>query len=82
MHAHTLLKICVFATNHQTEEGDSSGRARGRTEGVEGDCNSKRRTISTNRTTQSSQGLNHQPKSIYMEGTRTPDKYIAKDGLN
>jgi hypothetical protein len=38
-----------------------NGRARGRTEGAEGDCNPIGR-ISTNWTTQSSQWLNHQPK--------------------
>jgi hypothetical protein len=41
------------------EPGDTSGRARGRTEGTEGVFNPIGRTISTN---QSSQGLNHQPE--------------------
>jgi hypothetical protein len=35
------------------------------TEGAERDCNLIRRTLSTNWTTQSSQGLNHHPKSIH-----------------
>jgi len=48
--------------NHWTEPGVPNGRARGRTEGDEGDYNPIGRAISTNWTTQSSHGLNHQPK--------------------
>jgi hypothetical protein len=43
-----------------------NGRAKGRTEGAERDCNTIRKTISTNWTTHSSQRLNHQPKSIHI----------------
>jgi hypothetical protein len=55
----------ILATNHRFKPGNPNERARGRTEGAEGDCNSIGRRISTNRNTQSSQGLNHQPKSIH-----------------
>ena len=30
---------------------------------------------------QSSQGLNHQPKTIYMEGPMALGAYVAEDGL-
>jgi hypothetical protein len=44
----------------------------GRIEGVEGDCNPIGRTISVNWIAQSSQRLNHQPKSIHggIHGSR------------
>jgi hypothetical protein len=59
----------ILTANHQIEHWDPKGRVRGRTEGDERDYNPIRRTpISTNLTTQSSQGLNHQPKSTH-EGT-------------
>jgi hypothetical protein len=55
----------MFAAKHQTEHRNPKFRVRGRTEGVERNCNPiGRTTISTNLTIQSSQGLNHQPKSI------------------
>jgi hypothetical protein len=57
-----LTNTAADTANHQTE---SNGRARGRTAGAEGDCNPVGRTISTNGITQSSQGINHQPKSTY-----------------
>jgi hypothetical protein len=57
----------ILTVNHWTELRDPNGRVRGRTKGAEGDCNPIGRTISTNWTIQSSQRLNHQPKSIYME---------------
>ena len=50
----------------------------GRTEGAEGDCNPTGRTISTNWTTQSSQGLNHQSKSI--QGGTQDSSYICSRG--
>ena len=49
--------------------GSPTEELREGTEGVEGVCNPVgRTTISTNWTPQSCQGLNYQPKSIYMEG--------------
>jgi hypothetical protein len=55
-------------------------RVSGRTEGAEGDCNLIRRTtISTNWTTQSSLGLNHQPKSI--NGGCHGSSFICRRGL-
>jgi hypothetical protein len=59
-------------------DADPKGRTRRRTEGDEEDCNPIRRTISTNWTTQSSQGLNHKPKSI-QEGSQDP-RYICYRG--
>jgi hypothetical protein len=50
---------------HWTDRRVPNGRARERTEGAEGVCNPIERTISTNQTPQSSQGLNHQLKSIH-----------------
>jgi hypothetical protein len=58
----------MLIDNHQTEHADTNGRVRGRTKGAEGVCNPIRRiTISINQTNfpQSSQELNHQPKSIH-----------------
>jgi hypothetical protein len=47
----------------QTEYEDPNGGVRARTVGDEGVCNLiGRTTISTNQISQSSQGLNHQPK--------------------
>jgi hypothetical protein len=69
----------MLSANHQTEPGDPSGRARGRTKGAEEDFNPVR-TVSTNLTTQSSQGLNHQPK-CNMEGVIIPATYVVEDGL-
>jgi hypothetical protein len=43
----------ILRANHQAEPRDLIRRARGRTEGAEGDCNPIGRTISINRTTQS-----------------------------
>jgi hypothetical protein len=56
---HALLlyikRYCgIITANHWIEPGDPNGRARGRTEGDEGDCKSIGRTISTNWVTQSS----------------------------
>ena len=59
----------MLSANHWTEHGDSNGGIREKTERAEGVCNPIRRTtIWTNQYPQSSQGLNHQPKSI-QEGT-------------
>ena len=52
----------ILTANHQAEPGDPNGRARGGTEGAEEDWKPIERTTSTNQTTQSSQGPNHQPK--------------------
>jgi hypothetical protein len=69
----------ILTGNHRTEPGNPNGRDRGRTEEAEGGYNPIRRTISISWTTQSSQGLN-QLKSIHG-GARTPDTYVAEDGL-
>jgi hypothetical protein len=59
----------MVAANHWTEHRVPNGAVRERTEGAKGVCNPiGRTTISTTRPTQSSQGLNHQPKSTH-EGT-------------
>jgi hypothetical protein len=56
----------ILTANPWTKPGNPNGRVKGRTEGAEGVCNPiGRTTISTNQTPQSSQGLNHQPKSIH-----------------
>jgi hypothetical protein len=70
----------ILRGNHHTEPGDSSGRARKRTERAEGDFNPIRRAILTNWTTQISQGLNHQPKSIHGRIQDSRDIY-SRDGL-
>jgi hypothetical protein len=54
---------------------------RGRTKGTEGDCSPLGRTISTNQATQSSQGLNHQPRSTHIEGAMATATYVTEDGL-
>ena len=59
------IQVQILTANNQTEPGDSNGRVGGRAEGVEEDGNPIWRTILINWTTQSSQGLNHQPKSIH-----------------
>jgi hypothetical protein len=49
--------------------GVPNGGVRERTEGAEGACNHiGRTTISTNQTSQSSQGLSHQPRSTHGSG--------------
>jgi hypothetical protein len=56
----------VLAAKHWTEHRVPNGRVRERTEGAEGVCYSiERTTTSINKTPQSSQGLNHQPKSTH-----------------
>jgi hypothetical protein len=70
----------IFTANHRTELWDPSGRVRGKTEGTKVDCNPmERTTILTNQTPQSSQGLNHQPKSIH--GWVHGFSYICSRGL-
>jgi hypothetical protein len=49
----------MLAANHWTEHGVPNGGVRKRTEVAEGACTPLGRTISTNQTSQSSQGLNH-----------------------
>jgi hypothetical protein len=78
-----LTNTDILTLNHQTASGDPNARARGRTKGAEGDCNLIGRTISTNWITQSSQRLNHQPKSTHG-GSRMYIYiyiYVAGDGL-
>jgi hypothetical protein len=56
----------MLIANHWTEPGVPNGGVRERTEGAEEVCNPiGRKTTSTNQTPQSSQGLNHQPKSTH-----------------
>jgi hypothetical protein len=64
----------MLAANHWTEQGVPSEGVGKRTEGAEGVCYPiGRTTISTNKTPQSSQGLNYQPM--------VPVAYVAEDGL-
>jgi hypothetical protein len=58
----------ILIANHWSEPRLLNRRDRGRTEEAEGDCNSTRRTtISTNQTPQSSQGLKPPTKAyIYV----------------
>jgi hypothetical protein len=61
----------MLAANHRIEHRAPNGGVGGRIEGAEGVCNPiERATISSNQTTQSSQGLNCQRKSIHG-GTHT-----------
>jgi hypothetical protein len=76
---HLTIQMQILTTKHQTEPRDPNARARGRTEGAEGDCSPIRRTISTNWTTQSSQGLNYQKKSIH--GGSQVSRYIYQPYL-
>ena len=56
----------ILAANHWTEQGDHNEGVKGRTEEAEGICNCVGGTsISNNKTTQSSQGSNHQTKSSH-----------------
>jgi hypothetical protein len=56
----------MLAANHWiTKHRVPNGGARDRTEGDEGVCNLIGRTTSTNQTPQSSQELNHQPKTTH-----------------
>jgi hypothetical protein len=70
----------MLTVNHRTEHRDLNGRVRERTEGAERICNPiGRTTILTNWTPQSSQGLNHQPKSTH--GGTHGSSYICSRGL-
>jgi hypothetical protein len=79
-----LTKANADTANHWTEPRQSSGTIRERTEVAEGVCQPIGRTIvSTNQTPQSSQGLNHQPKSVYvyMGQCMAPTTSVAEDCL-
>jgi hypothetical protein len=55
----------MYEYKHWTERGHPNGEVKARTVGTEGVYKPVgRTTISTNQIPQSSQGLNHQPKSI------------------
>jgi hypothetical protein len=70
----------ILTANNRTGQG-TWGRLRGKTGGIEGDCNSiGRTTISTNQTTQSSQALIHQPKITYGQ-VYGPNTYVAEECL-
>jgi hypothetical protein len=68
----------ILMANYWTQLGDPNGIAKGRTGGAKRDCNLIRRTISNNWTTQSSQGLNLQPKNIH--GGNQDSRYIHSRG--
>ena len=55
----------MLTANHWTEHRVPNGEVRERAEGAEDVCNPIRRTIPTNQT---SQGLNHKPKSTHGGG--------------
>ena len=74
----TIFFLFHLVLYHWTEPNELNERARGRTEGIEGDCNSIERMISANWTTQSSQGLDHQPKCIH--GRTHDSSYICSRG--
>ena len=72
----------MYTDKHWTKCRDPNGEVRARTVGSEGVCNLiGRTTISTNQTPpQSSQGINHQLKSI--QGVpMTPAAYVTEDYL-
>jgi hypothetical protein len=70
----------MLATNLWTEHWVPNGGVRERTIGTEGVCSLIQGTIvSTNQTSQSSQGLNHQPKTTH--GRTHDSSHIAEDGL-
>jgi hypothetical protein len=67
----------MLPANHCTEHGVPNGEVRERTKGVEDVGNPiGRTTISTNQTLQSSQGLNHQPKSTHG-GSHGPSRICS-----
>jgi hypothetical protein len=68
------MEIQILIANHWTDSRYLNGRARGITEGTEGDCNPVRRTMSNNWMAQSSKGLIHQAKSIH--GVSQDSRYI------
>jgi hypothetical protein len=69
----------MFTAKHWTERRDPNGEVRAKSVGAEGFCNLiGRTTISANQNLQSSQGLNHQPKS--KQGVpMAPAGYVAED---
>jgi len=70
-----------WAQNAHSQHGDPNGRVRDRTERVEEVCNLiGRTTVSANQSTQSSQGLNYQPKNMH-EGTMAPAAHVADNGF-
>ena len=70
----------ILAANHWTEQGDHNEGVKGRTEEAEGLCNCVGgTTISNNKTTQSSQGSNHQPKCTH--GSTNGSSLIYSRGL-
>jgi hypothetical protein len=68
----------ILTAKQWTEPEDAIGRARGRTKGTDGDYNLIARKVSTNWTTQITQELNHQPKSIH--GRSQDSRYICSRG--
>jgi len=71
----------ILGANHRTEHQDPKGEVKERTEGAKGVWNPIGRTrISTNHTTQSSQGLTTN-QGVYMEGPMAPATYVAEDGI-
>jgi len=68
----------MLTTSYQTEPRNPNGRASGSTEGAERDFNPIGRTISTNCTTQNSQGLNHHQKRIH--GMSQESRHICSRG--
>ena len=61
-----LRQMQILTATHWTQVREPCGRDRGRTEEVEGNCNSTgRTTLSSNRAPQRSQGLSYQSKSIH-----------------
>jgi hypothetical protein len=75
------ILMWMYIAKHWTECGDPNGEIRARTEGAEGLCIPiGRTTIPTNQTPQSSQGLNHQPKST--QGVpMAPAGYVTEEYL-
>jgi hypothetical protein len=59
-----LKQVQMLTPNHQTENGDPKGQVRRKTEGAERVCSPiGRKTVSTNQTPYSFQGINYQPRS-------------------
>ena len=67
----------MHTANHPTKHEDPNGEVREKAEGAEGVSNPIRRTTISNN--QSSQGLNHQPKSTH--GGTHGSSYICSRGL-
>jgi hypothetical protein len=70
----------ILIANHWTEPRVPNGGDRGRTEGAEGDLNPIGRTISTNLTTQSSQGGNKPQTNQRVYMALDMDTYICSRG--